>query len=378
MTMASIGIRQRKADTQIAGVASRGLTDYLAPLEHESLLVRRGRRSGLYNAVAVHSTVRGPSLGGCRIWVYPKVEHGVSDVLRLSKAMTLKSAVADLPLGGGKGVIILEDAATALDPDRRRQAFTDFAETVEMLGGTYITAEDVGSTDADMEVIAQKTSYVTGLSHERGGSGDPSPWTALGVQAAMEVGCQEVWGSNSVSDRKVVVVGLGHVGSHLARNLARVGADVSVTDIDPQRRVIADEISATWLDPEQALIAETDILAPCALGGIFTHESIATLRCQLITGAANNQLASDDIADELAQRDILWIPDFVANAGGIVNISIEFLPDGYHEELAHDRVMSIGDTVSLILERAHKQSTTPFAAAMELAHERLSEHSQPH
>jgi leucine dehydrogenase len=286
--------------------------------------------------------------------------------------MTFKAAVAELPLGGGKGLIMLRPGQV-LDPQHRRQVLLDFAETVDAVGGRYRTAEDVGTSDADMAVIAERTSHVTGLAVESGGSGDPSPWTALGVESALRVACERVWGSSSLEGRRIAVIGLGRVGGHLARGLANGGAELLVADIDPAKRELARELGAEWTDPDTALLADVDVLAPCALGGILDDRSVPGLRCRVIAGAANNQLASEAVADLLAARDILWAPDFVANAGGIVNIAIELEPGGYAPERAEPAVRAIGDTMRRILDDAAAIGATPLTAAMELARRRLAE-----
>ena len=339
-------------------------------LEHEQLLVRRGPRSGLYCAVAVHSTVRGPSLGGCRMWRYDDSASGVADALRLARAMTYKAACAALPLGGGMGVIMLRDGAPR--GHARRDVLLDFGETVDALAGAYITAEDVGTSSRDMTVIARATRHVSGLARSRGGSGDPSPFTALGVQAALLASCERVFGDTSLKGRSVAVVGLGHVGLRLARLLGRRGATLLVADIDERKRAEAERLGARWAAPDRALGAEVDVLAPCALGGVLNDETVPRLQAPVIAGAANNQLADDSIADRLAQRGILWAPDFVANAGGIINISVELRPEGYDPALARRRVQGIGDTLRAIYDAA-AGGMTPLTAAMELARRRLAE-----
>jgi leucine dehydrogenase len=305
--------------------------------------------------------------------VYEDSRAAVRDVLRLSRAMTSKAACAGLPLGGGKGVIMLGPTDGPLPDDRRRAVLRDFGDVVEMLAGRYLTAEDVGTSMEAMAVIAESTSHVTGLPTDRGGSGDPSPWTALGVESALRVACENAFGTPSLEGRSASVVGLGHVGGDLARRLAEGGARLVVADVDERKRALADELGATWTTPEQALTAEVDVLAPCALGGILHHESAGALRCRVICGAANNQLASDEIADVLAARGILWVPDFVANAGGIINIQVELEPAGYSPERADNRVRTIGDTLRTILASAEAGGTTPLAAAAELARRRLAE-----
>jgi leucine dehydrogenase len=332
--------------------------------------VRRGPRSGLFTIVAVHSTVRGPSLGGCRMWTYEDNRAAMRDALRLSEGMTLKSAVAGLPLGGGKGVIVVP-ADAPLDAKRRRHALLDFGETIERLGGTYVTAEDVGTSTRDMTVIATQTEHVSGLSRRSGGSGDPSPFTAQGVLHAIEATVERAFGSAELRGRTVAVVGLGHVGLRIARLLAKTGATLLVADIDRSRRAETDPLGAEWTEPAKAMTAAVDVLVPCALGGILDHDTVPQLQAPTIVGAANNQLASADVADLLRERDILWAPDFVANAGGIVNISVEFEPDGYDPERAKAKTAEIGHTLRAIFDDADASSTTPLAAAMVRARRNL-------
>jgi leucine dehydrogenase len=341
---------------------------YLATLEHEDLVVRRGRRSGVYCIVAVHSTTRGPALGGCRIWRYDDSRAAIRDALRLSRAMTYKSAVAGLPLGGGKGVIMLRGELTDA---QREDVLRDFGDTVDRLDGAYVTAEDVGTSAHDMELIAEQTAHVRGLSRERGGSGDPSPYTALGVVTAIEVSCEKVFGTASMKDRSVAIVGLGHVGEHIARQLADGGASLLVSDIDERKRALADELGARWVSPEEALRAQVDVYAPCALGGILDDDTVPALNAPVVAGAANNQLADDRIAELLRDRGIVWAPDFVANAGGIINIAVEQEPGGYDPELAAQRVRGIGDTLRAIYADADERGTTPLGAAMALARRNL-------
>jgi leucine dehydrogenase len=342
---------------------------YPETLDHEEVYVRRGQRSGLYTIVAVHSTRRGPSLGGCRMLSYGDSRAAVRDALRLSRAMTLKAAVADLPLGGGKGVIMVPPGHR-LSPDSRRAALLDFADTVESLGGRYITAEDVGTSSRDMSVIAQQTTHVAGLSRDRGGSGDPSPLTALGVEAAIHAACRRAFSSPELRGRTIGVIGLGHVGSRVAKRCARAGAQLLVADVDPSKQALAEALAAEWRRPEDVLLAEVDVLVPCALGGLFDEQSVPQLRCRVVAGAANNQLADDHIADLLQSRGILWAPDFVVNAGGLINIAEEL--GGYEPAAARRRVSAIADTLAEIFTRSEAQSMTPLAAAMHLARYRLA------
>ena len=338
--------------------------------------MRRGRRSGCFTIVAVHSTARGPALGGCRLWHYDDSRAAVRDALRLSRAMSFKSAVAGLPLGGGKGVIMAPDPAVAgvqSVREWRTDALLDFGDTVEALGGSYVTAEDVGTSSRDMETIALSTSHVTGLSRRLGGSGDPSPWTALGVQAAIGVCCERVFATPSLESRTIAISGLGNVGGRVAAACAEAGATLLVTDIDPRKRALAESLDARWVEPDEALSAPVDVFAPCALGGLLDHESVERLGAPIVAGAANNQLAGDEIADLLAERGVLWAPDFVANAGGIINISVELEEGGYDPRRAGERVRGIASTLERIFDEADARAVSPLDAAMVLARARLAE-----
>ncbi len=358
-----------------AGPAER-IKRYLETLDHEEVLVRRGRRSGLFTFAAVHSTVRGPALGGCRMWVYEDSRASLRDALRLSRAMTFKAAVANLPLGGGKGVIMVPPAG-ALTRERRHAALLDFGDTVESLAGRYITAEDVGTSSRDMGVIAERTRHVAGLPRSRGSSGDPSPFTALGVESAIRACCERTFGSGSLRGRRICVIGLGHVGSKVARRCARAGANLTLADVDATKRALADRLGARWTTPGRAVTADVDVLVPCALGGLFDDESVPRLRCAVIAGAANNQLADDHVADLLAARGVLWAPDFVVSAGGIINIVEELTGNGYDPASARRGVRGIAETLSEIFDHAEALGATPLAAAMELARARLSAASTP-
>jgi leucine dehydrogenase len=307
------------------------------------------------------------------MWSYGDSRAAVRDALRLSRAMTFKSAVAGLPLGGGKGVIMLAAGHAPPAGDARRDVLLDFGDTVDALGGAYVTAEDVGTSDRDMAVIAEATDHVAGLAVETGSSGDPSPWTALGVRCAMEVACERAFGTASLAGRSVAVVGLGRVGGKLARLLAEAGAELVVADLDEGKRALADELGARWTDPDAALTAEVDVLAPCALGGVLDDDTVPELHCRVIAGAANNQLAADAIAVQLADREIVWVPDFVANAGGIINISVELEPAGYDAARAEERVRGVADTTRAVFDHADATGATTLAAAIEIARRRLAE-----
>ena len=338
------------------------------PLEHEDLVVRRGRRSDLYMAVAIHSTALGPALGGVRLWHYGEVIEGVRDALRLARGMTYKAAVAGLDIGGGKGVICAP--AGPPDPALRRAMLLDFGDLVESLDGRYVTAEDVGMTPADLAVVAERTTHVTGLDADRGGSGDPSPFTAMGIEAAIRACARVHFGSPELHGRSVAIAGLGHVGTRLARRLADAGAVLVVSDIDPAKRAVADELGARWVEPDREHVVECDVLAPCALGGVIDRDVVPLLRCEVICGSANNQLAADSLAEDLAGRGILYAPDYVVNAGGLIHVYREIR--GYSEEQAVELVLDIEHTVDRVLELARLESVTPLAAAKRLAEQRLA------
>jgi leucine dehydrogenase len=323
--------------------------------------------------VAVHSTARGPAVGGCRMWVYDDTRAAMQDALRLARAMTFKAAAADLPMGGGKGVIMLPSADALARRGTRTAVLRDFADTVDALGGAYLTAEDVGITTRDMEIVAAETPYVTGRPRRHGGSGDPSPWTAIGVEIAMRVAVERRLGAPDLAGLRVVVSGLGHVGARLAAACAKAGAELVVADLDGRKRELADRLGARWVDPDAALAVDADVFAPCALGGVLSHATAGRLGAPVVVGAANNQLSTDDVAEELAAREVLWVPDFVANAAGIINIAVELRPEGYDARQARADVVGIGDTVRLVLDEAAAASVTPLDAAMRIARRRLAE-----
>jgi leucine dehydrogenase len=338
-----------------------------APLEHEDLVVHRGPRSGAHVIVAVHLNALGPALGGVRLWRYKSPIDGVRDALRLSRGMTLKAAAAGLELGGGKGVI----CANAPRPRgrERRGLLLDFGDLVESLDGRYVTAEDVGICPDDLIAVRERTAHVTGLPPEHGGTGDPSPFTALGVEAAMRAAAMERFGTRELAGCRVVVSGLGHVGAKLARRLASQGAEVAAADIDPAKRRLARELDLEWVDPDRQLVAECDILAPCALGAVIDEANLPLLRCEVICGSANNQLAADSLAAPLAHRGVLYAPDFVANAGGLIHVYREIRD--YSQEESRELVLGIETNLERIFAAARERSVTPLEAARAVARERL-------
>jgi leucine dehydrogenase len=343
-------------------------------LGHEEVVVHRGERSGVSLVIAIHSTVLGPALGGARLWRYGALGDGIADALRLSEAMTYKAAAAGLDLGGGKVVLCLPPGRE-LGRDARRELMLDLGDLVESLQGRYVTAEDVGTGTEDMATIAERTEHVVGKPVEDGGSGDPSPITARGVESAIRACCEHRFGSGDLSGRRMAVVGLGHVGLPLAERLRAAGAELLVSDIDPEKRPEADRLGAAWLDPGEAITAECDVLAPCALGGAVNPGNVASLRCEIVCGSANNVLASDTLASGLADRSILYAPDFIANAGGLINVYGE-LHDLGREQL-DELVDGIGEALRRVFDLADQRFVPPLEAARTLAQERLDAATEP-
>ena len=350
----------------------RSITDLMAAAGHEQVVFVAEPESGLRAVVAIHSTALGPSLGGIRFWRYASEADAIRDVLRLSEAMTLKAAAAGLHQGGGKAVVLVDD------PDRPRsvELLRAMGRVIDELGGRYIAAEDVGATPRDMDVISRETPWVTGVDEARGGSGDPSPVTAVGVLHGMRAVCRDIFDDAELEGRRVVVQGAGHVGAHLVRMLRDAGADVTVADVNEQRAArLAAEHGARLVDHGRVLQEPCDVLAPCALGGVISSEVVPTLRCRAIVGAANNQLAHRSVAEQLAARGIVYAPDFVVNAGGIINIAEEFV--GYSRMRALEKAAAIEDTTARVLTSARELGVTPEQAAEALARRRLVEEALP-
>jgi leucine dehydrogenase len=343
------------------------VTELMTAMGHEQVVFVADAPSGLRAVIAVHSTALGPSLGGIRFWRYPSEHDAVVDALRLSQAMSLKAAAAGLHQGGGKAVVLVDDP----DAPRTDAQLRAMGRAIDDLGGRYIAAEDVGATPHDMRVIASETPWVTGLEGP-GGSGDPSPMTAYGVVQAMGAVLDELDGDIALAGKRVVVDGVGHVGTHLARLVAEAGARVAVADVNGERvEVLVREMGAEPLAVERALQEPCDILAPCALGGVLNEKTIPRLRCRAVCGAANNQLADPADDDALAGRGILYAPDFVVNAGGIINLAEEFV--GYDRERAGKRTAQIADTVRRVFELARTEHVPPGRAAEQLARRRITD-----
>ncbi|MEP6624852.1 MAG: Glu/Leu/Phe/Val dehydrogenase dimerization domain-containing protein [Acidimicrobiia bacterium] len=336
---------------------------------HEQVMRIVDRDLGIDTIIAIHSTALGPALGGIRFWHYDSDDAMLADALALSKAMSLKASAAGLFQGGGKAVTRW---AAGAGP-RSAEQLAVIGNAIDALGGRYLAAEDVGATTADMDGIAAVTPWVTGVSESEGGSGDPSPVTAFGVWAAMRAAANERWGSTTLTDRHVVIQGAGKVGSSLARSLHADGARVSVSDVDDARvAALVKELKVQVLAPDAVITAECDVLAPCAMGGAIDADHVAQLRCEIVCGGANNQLASIEMDDALAQRGILYAPDFIVNAGGILNIAEEFV--GYSRDNAISAAARIEGTTARVFEMAREWGCAPGHAAIRIAEERIESH----
>jgi valine dehydrogenase (NAD+) len=336
-------------------------------IDHERVLIRQDRETGMRLIVAVHSTVLGPALGGMRLREYPGgIDEALRDVLGLARTMTLKASAAGLDLGGGKAVM-LDDGATEMRAERMRAA----AQTLEELGGCYITAEDIGTTTADMDLISRHTRWVVGKSESNGGRGDPSPVTAMTVLRAMERGLASATGSDDLDGRVVGVVGLGKVGGSLARMLAERGARVVACDLDGSRTsaLAEDGVVEPVGSAESVLARDLDVLAPCAAGGLIDERAAGALSCRVICGAANNPLASPAVAEQVAARGILYVPDFLANCGGLINVAAEWA-DGTDADIKLHVATAMGRLDDALAESA-TTGEPPVAVAERQALERV-------
>lgn len=334
---------------------------------HEQVMYGYDEESGLRAIIAIHNTVLGPALGGLRIFPYSSEEQALTDVLRLSRSMTYKSALANLPLGGGKAVIISNPRQHK--PQKLLEAM---GHLVESLGGRYITAEDSGSTEADMQILSSVTSHVVGFKRPNGSSGDPSPYTAWGVFNAMRCAVHHGLGRQGFDGLSVAIQGVGHVGSHLARYLHEAGAKLVLADVDSHAvRQLARELNADVASPKEIFVADVDIFSPCAMGGVLDADVCERLKAPVVVGAANNQLASPQIAELLHQRGILYAPDYVVNAGGVIEVAWQ-----RREDYSHTRVMAhiaaIEQTLDQIFERARITHNSPATVADRLAEEKFS------
>ena len=342
------------------------LFEHLEKYRYGEIHVRRDAESGLAAIVAIHDSRLGPALGGSRFISYAHEELALIDALRLARGMTYKAAITGLPHGGGKSVIIRP--SKAFD---RTALFTEFGRFIENLGGRYITAEDSGTSVADMEIVRKQTRHVTGLPPEHGGGGDPSPYTALGVRRGIEACVKHALGRNSLDGVRVSIQGVGHVGYYLAKELHTLGAKLIVSDIDLARTDrVREEFNATVVQNDQIFGQDVDVFAPCALGAVLDDGTIPQIRAKIIAGAANNQLAEPRHGDALHARGIVYGPDYAINAGGLVNVAQEYA--GYDEKVSHQKVLRIYDTIFEIVERAKATGVSSDKVADQIVEEKLA------
>lgn len=321
--------------------------------DYENVILCHDKTSGLKAIIAIHDTTLGPALGGCRMWTYDSEEDAINDALRLARGMTYKNAAAGLNLGGGKAVIIGNPRT-----DKSEALFRSFGRYVESLKGRYITAEDVGTNVKDMEYIRYETKYVAGLPET---SGDPSPFTAYGVYRGMQAAAEEIFGTSDLRGKVVAIQGVGNVGYNLAKHLYEEGARLIVTDIfeDNVKRAV-EEFKAEYVKPDEIYGVGCDIFAPCALGAIINDETIPQLKCKIVAGSANNQLKEERHGDILQQKGILYVPDYIINSGGVINVADELNPSGYNRERAMRKVSMIYDTVKKSLKRLKRKMFPPM------------------
>jgi leucine dehydrogenase len=334
--------------------------------EHEQVVLCSDPESGLRAIIAIHNTVLGPALGGVRMWPYDNEAEAMRDVLRLSRGMTYKAAISGLDLGGGKAVIIGDP-----NTDKNEPLFRAFGRYVDGLGGRYLTAEDVGMTVQEMEWIYSETKFVTGIPVALGGSGNPSPVTAFGVYMGMKACAKKAYGNDSLEGKRIAIQGAGQVGSHLAEYLSKEGTELYITDIIEEKAEKAARLSnAIVVNAEDVYALEVDIFSPCALGGVVNSETLEMLKADIIAGGANNVLEDEEIHGQmLGDRNILYAPDYVINAGGVINLAGEL--EGYDRDRAHNRAAGIYDKLLDIFSYAEDNNLPTCIAANQLAEQRI-------
>ncbi|RXI99535.1 Glu/Leu/Phe/Val dehydrogenase [Anaerobacillus alkaliphilus] len=346
------------------------LFKYMEMYDYEQVVVCQDKQSGLKAIIAIHDTTLGPALGGTRMWTYNSEAEAFEDALRLAKGMTYKNAAAGLNLGGGKTVIIGDPRK-----DKNEEMFRAFGRYVQGLNGRYITAEDVGTTVADMDLIHEETDYVTGISPAFGSSGNPSPVTAYGVYVGMKAAAKEAFGSDSLEGLTVAVQGVGNVSFTLCKHLHEEGAKLIVTDINKEAVARAVEaFDAKAVDINDIYSVDCDIFSPCALGAIINDDTIPQLKAKVIAGAANNQLKETRHGDLIAELGIVYAPDYVINAGGVINVADELY--GYNRERALKKVETIYDKIEAIFEISKRDKIPTYLAADRMAEERIAKMRQ--
>lgn len=343
------------------------LIEQLSKHNHEQVMVCQDNDTGLKAIIAIHNTVLGPGLGGTRMWVYNNEQEAFDDALRLSRGMTYKAAISGLNLGGAKAVIIGNPKTMKSEALMRK-----FGRYVENLAGKYITAEDVGTTTKDMEYVNMETDHVVGLPEILGGGGDPSPVTAFGVFMGIKASAKKLYGSDNLNGKTVSVQGVGKVGYHLVEMLVKEGAKVFISDINADNLKITSQLGATVIDSNEVYSKEVDIFAPCALGAILNDQTIPQLKCAIVCGAANNQLLDDEIhGNMLKNKGILYAPDFLVNAGGLINVYSEYT--GYIKERAMAQAENIYQVTLDIYNKAEQDQSNTQIAAIRLAEKRIQD-----
>ena len=330
---------------------------------HESLVFVSDVESGLRAIIGIHSTALGPAMGGCRLWSYETDEGAVTDVLRLSRGMSYKNALANLPAGGGKAVIL-----GPMPWVRREAQFKALGRAIDELGGRYVTAEDVGVKVSDMKAVASQTKFVSGVEAKEGGiGGDPSPFTARGVLRGIEAAAQRVWGRSDLEGLMVAVQGLGGVGGNLCRELHLLGAKLVVADIDPKTTLeIVERYDADAVDVDKVLLSDVDVIAPCALGGCITTEVASKLQAKVVAGGANNQLLTPEVGDFLQDRGVLFAPDYLINAGGIIAVTGEYLGENDPDTI-YGAIDEIKERTIEVIDRSRTSGLPTARVADELA-----------
>ena len=341
------------------------IVGYMERHGHKQLVVCHEPSVGLKAYIAIHDTTLGPACGGVRVWPHATEDEALMDVLRLAKAMTYKSAVAGIGLGGGKALIVADP-----HKDKSEALLRAFGKHVDTLGGRYVTTEDVGMTPEDLEHVAQETDHVVGLPVSMGGSGDTSVMTGLGVYLGMKAAAKSVWDSDSLEGRVVAMQGFGNVGTNLAKHLADEGAKLVVTDVYEESLDLARDLGADVVAPHEIYDVDCDVFSPCALGGVLNDDTIPRLKCAVVAGGANNQLLDDNHGEELQRRGIVYAPDFVINAGGIINVFCEI--DGvYRADRAQELTERIGETTERVIRIATDDDIPTSVAATRLAERRI-------
>ena len=354
-------------DVQDTQSSENPVVRQMSEMGHEQIVFCQDEETGLKAIIAIHSTALGPALGGTRMWKYNNELEALNDVLRLSRGMTFKASISGLNLGGGKAVIFGDAKTEKTDALMRR-----FGKFVETLGGNYITAEDVGMSTHDMEMVREETTHVTGIPEFMGGSGDPSPVTAYGVYMGMKASAMYKWGSDDLKGKKIVVQGIGNVGMNLVKHLTEEGAIVTINDISKERlEMVAAKYGATIVEGDAVYDVDMDIYAPCALGASVNDDTLSRLNCEIIAGAANNQLADEVKHGQMVMdKGIIYAPDFLINAGGLINVYSEL--QGYNREEALAKTKEIYNTTLEILKKSELEGITSHEAARQIAQVRVA------